>query len=209
MHLDEITIARYIEGGLGGDETQRLEGHLADCPACIEAVGSAYRMVEMVAKGDKKLMLDSKALQRAERLVVAPTRPVLWRTPMRLALAAAVVVVVGLVAYLQGAQPSLDRFRTTTSTGTFRGTLPEDGATVETMQSTFAWIALAGSVQYQFTLYTDEGDILWEYETKEVQTTLPASVALEAGAAYLWSVEGLLSDGTTRRTELHAFEVAP
>ena len=73
MHLDDYTLARYLEDQVAGQEKQHLVAHLADCPACCEAVASAYRMVQAVAEAEAPLP-DPAAVRRAERLVTAPAR---------------------------------------------------------------------------------------------------------------------------------------
>jgi len=212
MHLDDYTLAGYLEDQVAGQEKQHLVAHLADCPACCEAVASAYAMVQAVAEAEAPLP-DPAAVRRAERLVTAPAREsmleALFGRPLRLALAAVAVVGLGLVAYLSLAPPDLDRFRTPPTTRTFTATAPEDGAVVAARALSFSWSPLRGAMRYRLMLYTDDASVLWQGDSVKGPLALPDTVRLEAGVQYLWRVDALLANGSTTATELYAFTVAP
>ena len=212
MHLDEYTIARYLDARIAGPEKQQVETHLAGCPVCSEALASAYQMVQTVAEAEAPLP-DPAAVQRAERLVRAPARvsrlDLFYGRPVGLALAALAVVGLGLAVYFGVLAPDQDRFRTTAAPRTLTATTPPDGALVEAQPLVFSWEPLEDAVRYRLMLYTDDASILWEGDTAEGLLTLPDTVRLETGMQYLWRVDALLANGFTTATELHAFTVAP
>ncbi|MFQ5569895.1 MAG: anti-sigma factor family protein [Rhodothermales bacterium] len=212
MHLEDYTIARYLDGSIEAAEQEQLEAHLADCSACCEAVASAYRMVQAVEQTEAPLP-DAAAVRRAERLISTPRRvsvlPALFEMPARIAVAAVVVVAIGLVAYFSLVPSEPSRFRTESVAGVFEARAPEDGAIVDGTRLSFSWSPLQNAVGYRLKLYADEGVVLWQSEAEETSLVLPATVRLKPGTHYLWRVEGVLADGTTQGTELRAFRVAP
>lgn len=212
MHLDDYTIARYLDGQVAGQEKQQVDAHLAACPACSEAVAAAYRMVQAVATTHAPRP-DRAAVQRAERLAEASPQASwldgLFGRPLRLALAAVVVASLGLIAYFGVLAPDHDRFRATPSSPAFVAMAPPDGAVIEAQPLVFVWEPLDDVVRYRLTLFTDEASVHWEGDTLEETATLPDTVRLAAGAQYLWRIDAVLENGSTLATELYAFTVAP
>jgi hypothetical protein len=58
-------------------------------------------------------------------------------------------------------------------------------------QPQFRWAAVGGATGYRLTLRDANGDALFSGETADTALQLPASVVLEPGAAYSWSIEAL------------------
>lgn len=58
-------------------------------------------------------------------------------------------------------------------------------------QPRFRWTGVAGATGYRLTLRDANGDALYSAETSDTALELPASVVLEGGAAYAWSIEAL------------------
>ena len=46
----EQLLFNYIEGSLDADARQKLDKHLADCPACVRYVGSYRKTIEVTNK---------------------------------------------------------------------------------------------------------------------------------------------------------------
>jgi anti-sigma factor RsiW len=212
MHLDDFDIARYLDGVVTGAEKQQFEAHLSDCAVCAASLASAYRMMEALEAEAMAPTPTAAAMSKAERIVPSASRPALRlvrQSTFRWVAAAVVVMGLAVVAYFQMNQPDAARFRTGQADAGFVTTTPEEGATVEVATLQFVWESLDGTDAYWVTVYTAEGVVRWKDYTKAVSLALPDSILLEPGATYLWNVEAVQQDGTTIRTDLHAFTLAP
>jgi anti-sigma factor RsiW len=87
---DEEILSRYALGRLDGAEREKVDRHIAGCPACMEALRREMR----IAAGVRRLGRENLK----ERLRVA-AGPHLSRWPRILSVAAAVTAVAGLGAY--------------------------------------------------------------------------------------------------------------
>jgi predicted anti-sigma-YlaC factor YlaD len=104
---DPLLLAVYVDGTATDAEVQRIDGHLAACPACLAAVGEIRGLLAA------PLMLAPKpVLERAKALVPAPhitathTR---WSAIGRWAAAAAAAVIVGYLGFVAGHATWLNR----------------------------------------------------------------------------------------------------
>jgi anti-sigma factor RsiW len=62
----DLELAGYLDGRLGDAGQSRVEAHLADCPACLEAVLEARALLEADAAG---FIAPAEAVRRAQSLV--------------------------------------------------------------------------------------------------------------------------------------------
>lgn len=212
MHLDDFDIARYLDGVVSGAEKQQFEAHLADCALCAASLASAYRMMDAVEAETTAPAPTPAALAETERVVTSAPRPALrlvHQPAIRWVAAAVVVMGLAVVAYFQMNQPDAARFRAGQADAGLVATTPEEGATVDAASLQFVWEPLGGTDAYWVTVYTAEGVVRWKDYTKAISLALPDSVLLEPGATYLWNVEAVQQDGTTIRTDLYAFTLAP
>lgn len=118
------------------------------------------------------------------------------RSWQRYAVAASILVVVGASAlWLRGrGDTSESILRGTESPVTLVapvGSVPVDRAT------RFLWRAVGNAERYQVVVVDTAGTELYAGETRDTAMSLPDSVRLVPGRAYLWWVQALLNDQST------------
>ena len=84
---------------------------------------------------------------------------------------------------------------------------PRDGATLPVLRP-FLWQSIDRSTAYHFFLYEVNRTQVWSTLVRDTSLTVPPSVGLKKGRAYLWRVEAILPDETTLGSELHAFTLS-
>ncbi len=87
----------YTHGKLSSSERYRVENHLLDCPLCTEAVEGFQQATSPAARQLESFSAFKKKLPRPSQGVIHKLEP---RPQLRLALAFAALLIVGLVAYL-------------------------------------------------------------------------------------------------------------
>jgi anti-sigma factor RsiW len=97
---DPRLLAAYIDGTATDAEVQRIDGHLAACPACLATVGEIRSLLAAPPMPAPKAVLDrAKALVPAAHVAAAPAR---WSAIGRWAAAAAAAVIVGYLGFVAG-----------------------------------------------------------------------------------------------------------
>lgn len=210
MHLTEFDIASLLDGTLTQDQQNAMEAHLAACPQCAEEVASAYRMLTVVRKTTVP-EVDVASLDRALKLSAQKVDPsrTFFRKPVRYAIAAALVLGVGIAGYFKLRQPQGSQFRGEPSVHSIEIISPLNHQVVSARQLQFRWSGIHTALQYRLSVYSDDGLLLWKGETMESMLSTPDSVVFESGKIYLWKIEAILPDGTTRSSELHTFRCSP
>ncbi len=108
-----LELAAFIDGRASEAERQALESHLADCPACLEAVAE-IRSVQTDA-GDSSALVPAALLESAKGLVTERKRTrrswalADWRLVGRWSAAAAASIVMGLAGYHAGVKTLMIR----------------------------------------------------------------------------------------------------
>jgi hypothetical protein len=172
-HLDDETIAAFVDGGLDADERQRAEAHLLVCDECRGLAASTSRLATPTES--------------------ARARP--WLVAGGLAAAA------GIVLLLMPAPPAPDTAPRTREAepirnpaSAFRAHSPADGVPVRRDSVVFRWAALGSDATYQLTLSSEAGAILWIGRSSDTVLAPPDSVtrALVEGRTYYWQVDAVL-----------------
>jgi predicted anti-sigma-YlaC factor YlaD len=212
MHLTEADVARYVGDRLDGENRERVESHLAGCSSCVEQVAALARLAEeMPVRGEADIPAEIR--RRAEHLVHAEGaghgekggKP--WG-PMRYAIAAMLLVVVGVTYFSVTDRSTPDQFRSERAPASF-DMVPSDGVTLARADLAFEWAPVNEATSYRLTIYDLEGTPLWSATSAEHAMKLPDTVALQSGATYLWRVEAIFPDDTRFRSSLNAFTFSP
>jgi len=176
-HLNDLELAAYIDRGLTPGERNRIESHLGDCADCRAAATEAS-------------------------LLLARARTSRWRIGASAAAAAAVLLLISAPVARRVAERN----------SAYRGeqnhvSLVAHGPAGEVSRNAlrFVWAPAPRAVSYRITVTTSGGATIWSQSRADTVAPLPDSVRLVPGAHYFWVADALLSDGTSRSTELREF----
>ncbi|NBC16996.1 MAG: hypothetical protein GVY18_06730 [Bacteroidetes bacterium] len=211
MHLNDFDIARYVDGAVDPQERQRFEAHLQTCELCRASVADVVRLQDAVSRAPDVSVPDEalkEAVALAEEDEASRTRggavPPVWRY----AVAAVIVVGLGIGAWYLLSSPEPDRFRAPVTADEVGLLEPSDGAQVQSLPS-LRWTTQEDAMAYRVSIYTPEGTLVWQADTTAARVAPPRTLSCSAGDTYVWRVEALLADGTARGSPLHAFTCAP
>ncbi len=154
----------------------RVLNHALDCHACAEEL-------ELL-----------RAIQR--------TRPASFSNPRVLALAALVVLVIGLGYWRL----------TSTTGGSLRSgaepiTLVAPLGGIAARPTTLIWRAVSNASRYAVEVRREDGTLVLNETTTDTTFTLPAQLALAPGADFYWTVSARLGDGSELRAAPRRFAI--
>lgn len=179
-HLDPAQMAAYIERTVDGDARQRIERHLASCDECRAELVDATHIVATLPNRRRRLPLWVPAVAAAAVVLM-----IVWPRESRHSLVA-------------------HREAPVTATVAPRAVMPV--GPVDSV-SVLAWSSVPQSDRYRVRVFDADGSVLWERETTDTTTGVPASVSLLPGRAYFWKVEAQTGFGRSAATELIEFSV--
>lgn len=187
-HFEADTVAAYAEGRMDPDERARFEDHLAICAPCRE---------EMIAV---RRILDTR-------------RTSLLRSPLLLAAAASVVLLVAVPLIRHGGenQPGPG--------AVLHRSFPTAGAPVETVAPLndaevqggtplrFVWRNEEEGSTFRLTLLDEEGNLVWSTNTGDTTVAVPEEIRLDRGGVYFWYVDALSPDGRSATSGPRSFRL--
>lgn len=191
---DDYRLASYVDGGLSERDHGRFERHLADCAWCIERVGIIGRAREAETTG----------------AVPKPVRT-RWRAAPRWAVAAVVVLAIGVVSQLNSPYQATQAVQIRETRNLDPGALgpsflsPREGMTITPDAGVFNWTAVPDSLYYQVRIVSDEGDLLWQERVNATQWGLPGELSLAPGAEYYVRVDAYLAEAKTLNSDYLLF----
>lgn len=144
-HPDEGTIHAWLDGALDAAPAAAIEAHMASCPSCADRAAEARGLIagasRIVAALDDAPGAGAPAWGRSTEAL--PTRRSVWSrlrvTPVRAALAAAIVVALGIT--LTRTRPGLDSVREAQKTAVVHATVanaPAEKAKEDLLADTLA-----------------------------------------------------------------------
>lgn len=207
MHLTDIDIALFVEKK-GSEETRsRVVAHFGNCAECAEKVSEAFRFIPELENSTGTP--DPEFLQKARSIVPSSRRliprPVWW------ALAACVTLAFGILIISRlSRQPELEpsRFRSEAPVAVLEIVSPADGTVVTERNAEFRWQAINDAARYRFTLFREDGTVLWQTLLDSTRVSVPASVSLDSGVRYLWRVDALFAQRSPLQSAIHVFTIA-
>lgn len=183
--LDELALARLVEGVVDPAARERQVAHLATCGHCRTELAALAGLA-----ADPAI---------ARELGSASSR---WHVPGRRAvlglagLAAAVLVAVTLVRSPDRGHLPEHRGPTITAAD---APIPVAPVGEVASATELTWSAVAGADRYRVTLFRADGQVLLDAEVGDTVLVLPDSVALRPGESHFWQVEA--RTGPDRWTE--------
>ena len=203
----EQQLAEYADQQSIGADRHVIELHLVGCDRCLRQVGFLVRNPD--AEPPK---VPEHLLERAKRLGSRKPRKLVfpwgWATVATGALAALLVIFMtgsrpdqqvaptavqgNSAAVLQPSTPVAPSpvGETSAERGIKAGTpqqllqFPQAGQTVAAVDLTFRWSGAANALFYELQVLSDDGDVIWETETKSNSAKLSGRVHLSKGRTY-------------------------
>lgn len=206
-------LAAWVEGRLPAAAREKLAEHLAGCNYCCGQVGFLARAGEMGPPPAVPAHLLAAA--RGER---APLFGLL--RPATLAAAGAGLVLALLVASPWGRPGSFsagaEAERVVRTARTVRGPAdapwivrPAEGEIVSRTALELRWEEAPEALFYSVQLVDPKGDVIWEGRADGARLSVPASATLAPGQPYFAWVLAHLRSGTTVRSPVVGFRLAP
>lgn len=212
MHATEADIVLYLEDKLSVGEAERMKRHFSECHDCREQLVVILRLPSVIESAEAP-PLDGRILAEAEKLIASSTRPALlsFSDSMagRFAIAAMVLLAVGVSYYALRERSLPSRFRDRAAVLPTLLVVPPDGAMLKQTRPTLSWSTMKNSVGYRITLYRENGTALWEGASNDSTILVPPEVALQTGKTYLWRVESFFPDRSIYESKLNAFVYSP
>ena len=188
-NMGDALLAAYLDRGLGDEERDGLEDHLAGCDECrgrlLAAIGTL---------GGER---------RRKRALTASS-------------AAAVAVVMAGIFFLVPSSPTpgTPQLRGSASDtpediAALEAVSPGDGTIVAAGSALLVWRSVDGVARYRITVSDPESDVVFEQDVPDTVVALRSIGSLVAGEAYVWYVDALLPDGTSVTTGVRSFTVRP
>lgn len=193
---DATLLAGLADGTLSAPDREAVTAHVSGCERCLEQVGALVRLAR-----DEAPLLPDSLRRRVER--AAPRR---WQPAV--AMAAAVCLSVGGWFYLQrpeiapgqSASDLRDAVRSADAAGeTPVVRHPSPDQRVPAGSLAVEWQPVAQAVAYRVRVLKDDGQLLWEGESRDPGLVVPAAAGLPVGVPLYVTVTALLPDARTTR----------
>lgn len=191
MHLETMTIARYLAGEADPPERAEVERHLEECRSCRDELAAVAEVVDQGRPRRKRWFGAGAAVAAA-------------------AIAALLLLPPGggdrggeFLERDSGARPAVETIDRITVLA------PRAGEDVALDELVFAWKPVGGEAVYRFTLTDAEGDLVWQTSLPDTLYRLDPRVDVLRDATYFWYVDALLPGGESATTGIHRFQTRP
>jgi len=188
-HLSSGQVADLLDRRLAAGDRDSVVAHLAACAECRREVAELYGVLSHVVLRRRPRWFAGAALAAAGVLafIAIPRVASHYGEPAQNASAT------------RNASPSLPQ-----TPGRIGIVEPADGQTLSPTRAV-SWRSVGADASYSLTVQDGAGAVLWTKATTDTAVVLPATVQLKSGEKYFWSVDALLSDGTSSRSGAHPF----
>ena len=192
-HLDEGTLAGFLDGDLSANDRERVAAHLEECEECrteLRQVG------ELAASFESRL----EARRRSPRIRR-------WGL-LGGALAASLI---GFALLRRTAGPEMPassvRDRAVTEGAARIDVVAPASRDVARSDTNFVWRPANVDV-YRFTLMNESGAVLFRAEVADTSIVWPRTVPVTPGTSYFWRVDGV-AEGVTSSTGARRLRILP
>lgn len=188
-HLDDATVAAYVDGSMSDSDRRLAESHLSLCDDCRAEVVAASAAVSSAPGG------------------TAPS----WRSWRGIGVVAAAGVMIALAATLPRDAKDSDIVRDASipeygARPTVTVVNPSDGMRLSG-ERRFVWRSIADGTSYRFTIGDSSAQPIYSITVQDTSAAIPASVQLVSGRQYFWYVDAIRPDGMTASSGLKSFTV--
>lgn len=208
MHPSEAELILFVEAKLLPERHERLVRHLADCAFCVSQIAAIHHFSKDLDVGTVP-SIDRAVFERASALIKKKGRFFLLREPFRYAVAAMVVVGIGVGFLVLRNRTEVAQFRGGGASETTMTTSPPDESVVTSLLPRLEWKAIPNANSYRIILYEENGKMLWSTVTDATSTGVPSTVPMTKGNRYLWKVEAFFPDNSKLSSRLNVFTYDP
>lgn len=208
----DITVwQQFLDASIAQEDRAASESHLVRCRLCREQlIALADTAREETFSEPAPDSLRNRALSLAPVKSVSPSFIASWRPYVPLALAAAIVLAVGLsvVVYRNKTKPppAFELRQSDRATIALSLSSPTDGAVMEPGQLEFRWGDCGPGARYEFTITDEKGDIVFQDKPANNFLALDSkAIKLSSQRKYYWTVSARLPDGTKRESAVAGF----
>jgi hypothetical protein len=217
----ESQLAAFVEGRLSEEARATVEGHLADCADCLDAVAFLVRTEHLGPSPEVPAhLLDAVRGARDDASRGGRGQAYRW-----LAAAAGLILVVVSVRFglIEPAEPpagddsGIEAVESEPEARSVRNQLldrpsptvlhPAEGQALPRSALTLTWESVDETLEYSVVVMNGAGDPVWEDRTGARSTTIPPDVVLAPGERYYIRVTAHLHSGLDVRAPAVAFEV--
>lgn len=176
--LDDESIAAFAEGTIDPADLTAAVTHLSACARCSQEVASVARLLCASSVTSELARLGERSGSGKRR------RHLLRGFLMAGALAAGLLIL--LVPGSTQRAKRLYREESVTGAAAPRLVAPIDAAAP---LDTFRWTSVPRADRYRITVFSREGSVIWEAQTRDTAISLPDVVARVPDGTVLWRVE--------------------
>jgi hypothetical protein len=206
-------IGSFELGLLSDQEKLRFENHLLECEYCFQDLYRTAPLAALIREGEMAPTgeYDLAGEKEAEIIAKKPSeKKGIFRNLRRswiyaAAGAAAVLVAVFILVWIQGPEEKTDRLRGHDDVSIL--VLSPVGEVASPTE--LRWKPVGGVRTYNVKLYFASGDLLWEGSSQETKIVLPDSIfeTLSPGQTYYWQVEAMTTEGERLKSQIIRFKV--
>jgi hypothetical protein len=202
-HPDPTLTAAYLDGTLDAAATERLEGHLATCRECRQAVVDLHATLLLPEESVPSDLIARALDPGAER-----RRPG-WRpTAVAAALAATVLIGAGIALWRRSGSAEGQGVYRGTHQGEFAALAPARDETVSSARVVFRWSPLPSADRYLVIVLDATGGIAATVEAIPPATSVTWSAPpSQRGGTMIWKVRALRGGRTITETSPLSFEL--
>lgn len=193
-HIDEATVARFLDAELPEDERERVFAHLEECDECRAELRDLHALAESAPATGKR----PRRFSGIDR----------WTLVLG-ALAASVAAVSLIRMTANQPPPEIATRAPVAPEGTGRiEVIAPSSPDVRASDVRFSWHA-SNVDAYRFTLLDESGQVLFTSRpTADTTMSWPRDVPQSLGVMYFWSVDGI-ADGVSSSTGARRLRIVP
>jgi len=194
--LDEISLARLMDGAASAAERSAGVFHLSTCGHCRREFAGLITLLADAGVGVEVRALGQGVDRASARRQVFTMAGV----------AAAVIMFAIAFPRMPPPTPLEHRGPTLTAAEAPAAIMPTGDVTAA---SRLEWSAVAGADRYRVTVFSATGQVLLETETTDTVAQVPDSITFAPGQSYLWKVEARTGWDRWTTSELTEFRLDP
>lgn len=203
---------------------QRLEAHVRSCPACAaeRRLATAFDEIREEDRADLDWLVDQldrkpsaaaiEIPETAQVVTIDRGRALRAQAWWPLALAATLLLAVGLVSQLRPSRPGLPELPETSIVRSSRLELLAPQGDITGIPEQLMWSGVDDAATYRVTVERPGGDIVWQQDVAAEQIEIEDVVrrSLQPAVVYSWAVEALDKEGSLlARSAIGTFRIQP